>query len=105
MVSTMIDTKKKWVFHWDSLVKNEIPIELKEKEGTITFSLPLDEKKILEIKLFSFKEKEGVIHGQYTIIGSGCVEGVIFKVVEAGRLLRGTPKGSFSRFAWAISSQ
>jgi hypothetical protein len=104
MVTAVINPNKNWALHFSGLVDNSFPIQMKESQGKIIFSFPLDEKETIEIELYSFKKEQAIIEGKYTVASTRYSDKIFFKVIEAGRLLRGTPKGSLSRFEWTISS-
>jgi hypothetical protein len=104
MVSKIIDSTKQWVFHFGGLVKNGIPLKIQEKEGIISFFVPLDGSRGIEIEMISLKEAEQIIEGKYAVWPSNHKETVVFKILEVGKLL-GTPKGSMSRDAWTITSK
>ncbi|MBS0604863.1 MAG: hypothetical protein JSS60_07490 [Verrucomicrobia bacterium] len=102
MASPVLDLRKKWVFHFGGLVENEIPLKLIEKNGVITFIVPLGPNRDIKIELISSRENGQIIEGKYTLTPFESKETVLFKLTEAGKLI-GRPKGTLSRDVWMIS--
>jgi hypothetical protein len=103
MNSIPIDTQKKWVFRFSNLVPNGVPIKFEEKDGMISFSIPLDEAKILNIKLIA--SITFGIEGHYSFMerNKQLSEGsVTFQTLEEGRRYQGVPEGVFSRHIWCL---
>jgi hypothetical protein len=105
MIATVIDPNKNWVFSFGSLVKNEVSIKMQEKENMISFYIALDGKKGINIELISVDEEKNVVEGKYSIGSSDYKDTVIFKIIEAGKLLRGIPSGALSRQVWTIKAK
>ncbi|MGC1877962.1 MAG: hypothetical protein WA347_07890 [Rhabdochlamydiaceae bacterium] len=103
MVSKVIDLTQNWVIHFDSLVKNEIPLKMEEKDGVISFFVPFDRHRGITVELMTLKEEEQIVEGKYTANPFSYKEEVVFKILKVGKLL-GKPKGSMSRDVWMISS-
>jgi hypothetical protein len=103
--NTTIDPNKSWVFHFGSLVKNEVPIKMQQKNDILSFSIPFDGQRSINIELFSYHEAEKTVEGKYSFGSSKIKDPVFFKVLEEGKRLQGTPKGFFSRQVWAISAK
>lgn len=98
-----IDPNKNWVFHFGSLVKNETPIKIQDRNGLVSFSIPYDGLRKIHIELLSLNVEEKLIEGKYSIGSSRLKENVLFKVLNDGKLLQGNPQGSLSRHVWSIS--
>lgn len=103
MALPILDLTKNWAFHFGGLSKNQVPLRLEEKEGTISFYIPLAIGRGIQIELLSFNAKEQIVEGKYTVLPSNNKETVIFKILEVGKLL-GHPKGSLSRQSWMITA-
>ena len=98
-----IDTQKTWVFRFDNLVPNETPLKFEEKEGAVSFSIPLDESKILTIKLVGIKTFG--MEGRYAIMQQEkqlCAGEVTFQTIEEGKRYKGVPQGMLSRSVWCL---
>jgi hypothetical protein len=104
-IAPAIDPNKNWVFHFGSLAKNETPIQMQNRNGVISFSIPFDGLRKIHIELLSLNEEEKLIVGKYSIGSSRLKENVFFKVLNEGKLLQGNPLGSLSRHFWSISSK
>ncbi len=104
-LTTAIDPNKNWAFHFGSLVKNEVPIKMQQKNDIISFSIPFDGLRSINIELFSYQEVEKTIEGKYSFGSSNVKDNVFFKVLKGGKLLQGTPQGFFSRQVWTISTK
>ena len=101
--TTAIDPNKNWVFHFGSLVPNEVPLKMEDRNGTVCFSVPFEPQRKIYIELFSYNEEKKVIEGRYSLGDSRFKYPVNFEVLKGGRLLRGNPSGALSRHFWTIS--
>jgi hypothetical protein len=103
MAMPALDPKKNWFFHFGSLVPNEEPIKMEEKEGVITFEIFLEPGRIIKIELLKLDEEERIIEGQYSVSPMSCKDPVIFRILENGKLV-GRPSGFLERSVWTLTS-
>ncbi len=77
---------------------------MEEKEGVVTFEIPLGPDRVIRIELLARKEEEQIVEGRYTVSPMTNKETVIFQIQDAGKLLA-RPTGSLARNVWMLTSK
>lgn len=101
-MNDVFDVKKQWTFVYPDLIPLEMDIHpLLDSEKKITFSIPYG-KDGINVTFESYNKKMKEIRATYYIVDTATLGNVVFKIIEKGRILQGTPDTFHGTKTWKI---